>query len=148
MKGSHIVVPRVHAEDHAYILQNADQRIVFVIPYQERYSLIGTTDVPVDDYEHPQISEQETDYLLALANAYLARPLTRRDIVSTFAGVRPLYDDGASDPSAITRDYVLRLDRASEAGGPPALSIFGGKLTTYRKLAEHALAELAPFFPA
>ncbi|HSQ80186.1 MAG TPA: glycerol-3-phosphate dehydrogenase [Casimicrobiaceae bacterium] len=151
VKGSHIVVPRVHAEDHAYILQNADKRIVFVIPYEDRYSLIGTTDVPVDDYAHPSISAEETDYLVALANAYLDKPLVKGDIVWTYSGVRPLYDDGAHDPSAITRDYVLKVD-ALEAAGPgegraPVLSVFGGKITTYRKLAEAALAELRPFFP-
>jgi glycerol-3-phosphate dehydrogenase len=151
VKGSHIVVPRVHDEAHAYLLQNADNRIVFVIPYQDDYSLIGTTDVPVDAYEHPAISDEETRYLLDLANAYLAKPLTKADIVWTYSGVRPLYDDGSADPSAITRDYVLKVDALPGAPGPeraPVLSIYGGKITTYRKLAEAALAELAPYFPA
>jgi glycerol-3-phosphate dehydrogenase len=151
VKGSHIVVPRVHGEAHAYILQNADNRIVFIIPYQERYSLIGTTDVPVRDFEHPAISEEETYYLLTLANTYLARPLASTDVVWTYSGVRPLYDDGTTDPSAVTRDYVLKLDPARNgAEGPraPVLSIFGGKITTYRKLAEAALGDLARFFPA
>ena len=150
IKGSHIVVPRIHPEEHAYILQNADQRIVFVIPYHDRYSLIGTTDIPVESYERPAISEDETQYLLELANAYLERPLTGADIVWTYSGVRPLYDDGSADPSAVTRDYVLKIDALDGTPGPeraPVLSIFGGKITTYRKLAEHALAELAPFFP-
>ena len=150
VKGSHIVVPRVHPEEHAYILQNADQRIVFVIPYHDRYSLIGTTDIPVEQYEHPTISEQETDYLLHLANEYLERPLTHADIVWTYSGVRPLYDDGSKDPSAVTRDYVLKVDALPGAAGAdraPVLSIFGGKITTYRKLAEHALRDLAPYFP-
>jgi glycerol-3-phosphate dehydrogenase len=147
VKGSHIVVPRVHDEDHAYLLQNVDQRVVFVIPYEDRYSLIGTTDVPVEDFARPAISDEEVDYLLALANRYLARPLTRTDIASTFSGVRPLYDDGSSDPSAITRDYVFKLD-GGETSEAPALSVYGGKITTYRKLAEHALSELAPFLPA
>ena len=144
VKGSHIVVPRVHDEAHAYILQNADNRIVFVIPYQDSYSLIGTTDIPVDAFEHPHISDDEVQYLLDLANVYLERPLARADIAWTYSGVRPLYDDGASDPSAVTRDYVLKVDAD---GGAPVLSSFGGKITTYRKLAEHALRELAPFFP-
>ena len=144
VKGSHIVVPRVHGEAHAYILQNADNRIVFVIPWQDRYSLIGTTDIPVDAFEHPHISDDEVQYLLDLANVYLERPLSRADIAWTYSGVRPLYDDGASDPSAVTRDYVLKVDAD---GGAPVLSSFGGKITTYRKLAEHALRELAPFFP-
>ena len=150
VKGSHIVVPRVHAEPHAYILQNADNRIVFIIPYQDRYSLIGTTDVPVATYEHPRISDEETFYLLTLANTYLEQPLDASDIVWTFSGVRPLYDDGTTDPSAVTRDYVLRLDPArngSRDARAPLLSVFGGKITTYRKLAEAALTELRPFFP-
>ncbi len=150
VKGSHIVVPRVHDEEHAYILQNSDNRIVFVIPYQERWSLIGTTDVPVDEYDAPRISDDETDYLIALANAYLEKPISRADVVWSYSGVRPLYDDGTSDPSAVTRDYVLKLDALEGAPGTeraPVLSIYGGKITTYRKLAEAALAELAPHFP-
>jgi glycerol-3-phosphate dehydrogenase len=146
VKGSHIVVPRVHEGEHAYILQNADQRIVFVIPYQDRYSLIGTTDIDVDAYDAPEITSDEIDYLLRLANAYLANGIAREDVVWTYSGVRPLYDDGASDPSAITRDYVLTLDSAAERGAP-VLSVYGGKITTYRKLAEHALLQLAPFLP-
>jgi D-erythritol 1-phosphate dehydrogenase len=145
IKGSHIIVPRVHDEPHAYILQNKDGRIVFVIPYFERFSLIGTTDVPVNDFAAPQITDDETQYLLDLANTYLAKPLTRGDIVSTYAGVRPLYDDGGDDPSAITRDYTLKLDHVG--GGAPLLNIYGGKITTYRKLAEHAIEKLLPFFP-
>jgi glycerol-3-phosphate dehydrogenase len=150
VKGSHIVVPRVHEEAHAYILQNADHRIVFVIPYEDHYSLIGTTDITVDAYEHPHISEEETQYLLDLANAYLERPLAKSDIAWTYSGVRPLYDDGAADPSAVTRDYVLKVDALPGEPGPdraPVLSSFGGKITTYRKLAEHALRELDPYFP-
>ncbi len=151
VQGSHIVVPRVHPGAHAYILQNADKRIVFVIPFEERYSLIGTTDVDVEEFEKPEIAPDEIAYLIALANTYLARPLAASDVVWTYSGTRPLYDDGAADPSAITRDYVLKLDRAPGAGdqatGAPVLSVFGGKLTTYRKLAEHALAELKPYFP-
>ena len=150
VKGSHIVVPRVHPEEHAYILQNADKRIGFVIPYQDHYTLIGTTDVPVDEYERPAISEDEIDYLLELVNSYLATPLTRADVVWSYSGVRPLYDDGSSDPAAVTRDYVFKVDALDGEPGPgraPVLSIFGGKITTYRKLAEAALAVLAPFFP-
>ncbi len=145
VKGSHIIVPRVHDAPHAYILQNRDGRIVFVIPYFERFSLIGTTDVAVDAFDAPQISDDETQYLLDLANSYLARPLSRADIVASYAGVRPLYDDGDDDPSAITRDYTLKLDHHD--GGAPLLNIYGGKITTYRKLAEHALEKLLPFFP-
>jgi glycerol-3-phosphate dehydrogenase len=146
VKGSHIVVPRVHDEDHAYILQNADKRIVFVIPYQERYSLIGTTDIALDAYEAPRIDSAEVDYLLELANSYLARALGRDDIVWTYSGVRPLYDDGSADPSEITRDYVLEVDTGAN-GGAPMLSIYGGKITTYRKLAEQALDDIARYLP-
>jgi D-erythritol 1-phosphate dehydrogenase len=148
VKGSHIVVPRIHAEDHAYILQNADKRIAFVIPYQGRYSLIGTTDVCVDAYEKPEISLEETDYLIELVNRYLERPLVRNDVVWTYSGVRPLYDDGESDPAAVTRDYVLKVDAGAEGTQPPVLSVYGGKLTTYRKLAEAALEDLRRYFPA
>jgi glycerol-3-phosphate dehydrogenase len=146
VKGSHIVVPRVHSGSHAYILQNADTRIVFVIPYQEKFSLIGTTDIAVDEYEHPTITADEIDYLCKIASAYLVRALVPADVVWTYSGVRPLYDDGSADPSAVTRDYVLKLDRG-EGGEAPLLSIFGGKITTYRRLAEAALAELGTFFP-
>ncbi len=145
IKGSHIIVPRVHDEPHAYILQNKDGRIVFIIPYFERFSLIGTTDVEVEDYAAPKISDAETDYLLDLANTYLAKPLTRADIVSTYAGVRPLYNDGDDNPSEITRDYTLKLDVLNKKA--PLLNIYGGKITTYRKLAEHAVEKLLPFFP-
>jgi D-erythritol 1-phosphate dehydrogenase len=146
VKGSHIVVPRIHSVSHAYILQNADKRIVFVIPYQENFSLIGTTDIQVEEYEHPKITADEIDYLCKIASTYLARPLTPADVVWTYSGVRPLYDDGSADPSAVTRDYVLKLDRG-DGEQAPLLSIFGGKITTYRRLAESALAELAGFFP-
>jgi glycerol-3-phosphate dehydrogenase len=145
VKGSHIVVPRVHPEAHAYILQNSDQRIIFVIPYQDEFSLIGTTDITVEDYEHPEITHDEITYLCGIANAYLARPISPSDVVWTYSGVRPLYDDGSADPAAVTRDYVLKLDAAD--GAAPLLSIFGGKITTFRRLAEQALRELAPFFP-
>jgi glycerol-3-phosphate dehydrogenase len=145
VKGSHIVVPRVHAEDHAYILQNADKRIVFVIPFADKYSLIGTTDVPVSEFEHPEISGTEVEYLLKLANTYLEKPLSKADVVWTFSGIRPLYDDGQSDPSAITRDYVLKQDGAET--GAPLLSVYGGKITTYRRLAEHVLEQLRPTLP-
>jgi glycerol-3-phosphate dehydrogenase len=146
VKGSHIVVPKVHSGGHAYILQNTDKRVVFVIPFEGEWSLIGTTDVPVDDVSRARdITPEETRYLLAAANRYLDKPLSEKDVVWSYAGVRPLYDDGKSDPSAITRDYVFELD--GEAGAPPVLSVFGGKLTTYRCLAESAMAKLAPWFP-
>jgi glycerol-3-phosphate dehydrogenase len=156
VKGSHIIVPKVHSLGHAYILQNPDKRVVFVIPYEGRYSLIGTTDVAVPSVEAAEkISPEETRYLLDAANRFLARPLTEADVVSSYAGVRPLYDDGSDNPSQVTRDYVLRLDSVQYgdgASGPrsraaPLLTIFGGKITTYRRLAEEALEKIMPFFP-
>ena len=148
VKGSHIVVPRVHSQPHAYILQNPDKRVVFVIPYEGDFTLIGTTDVQVASVEEARaITAEETRYLLEAANRFLAKPLAEGDIVSSYAGVRPLYDDGSPNPSEVTRDYVLKLDRGGGAE-PPLLTVFGGKITTYRRLAEEALAKLAPSFPA
>jgi glycerol-3-phosphate dehydrogenase len=146
VKGSHIVVPRLYAGDHAFILQNEDRRVVFMIPYEERYTLIGTTDIAhVGDPSRPQASAGEVEYLCRAVNRYLEHALNPADVVWHFAGVRPLYDDGSANPSAVTRDYVLRLD--SDQGGTPVVSVFGGKITTYRRLAEHALDKLAPWFP-
>lgn len=146
VKGSHIVVPRQYPGEHAFILQNEDRRVVFVIPYQDVFTLIGTTDVPLAaGPENPAASAQEIDYLCRAVNRYLERPVRPADVVWHYAGVRPLYDDGTADPSAITRDYTLRLD--ADADRAPVLSVFGGKITTYRRLAEHALAKLAPWFP-
>jgi glycerol-3-phosphate dehydrogenase len=147
VKGSHIVVPKVHSLGHSYILQNEDKRVTFVIPFEGKYSLIGTTDVPVDRVEDAAaITPEETRYLIRNANRYLATSIEEKDIVWSFAGVRPLYDDGKSDPSSITRDYVMELDE--EGGRAPVLSIYGGKLTTYRCLAETALSKLGRFFPS
>lgn len=146
VKGSHIIVPRVHQQPHAYILQNDDARVVFIIPYRGEFSLIGTTDVAIGSVEEgANITPAETDYLLRAVNRYLNVPLKATDIVSSYAGVRPLYDDGSNNPSEITRDYVLKLDAQNDA--LPLLSIYGGKITTYRRLAEHALKDLAPYFP-
>lgn len=145
VKGSHIVVPRIHREAHTYLLQNTDKRVIFVIPYEDQFTLIGTTDVAVNSLDEAAgISEAEAQYLIAAVNRYLATPLRREDVVWSYAGVRPLYDDGKADPSAITRDYVLKVDAPD--GKLPLLSVFGGKLTTYRKLAEHVMEELAPFY--
>jgi glycerol-3-phosphate dehydrogenase len=146
VKGSHIVVPRLYDGEQAYILQNDDRRIVFVIPYEEAFTLIGTTDVPfTGDPVDVAIDEEETRYLCRAVSRWFARPVAPADVVWSYAGVRPLYDDRASSASAVTRDYVFDLDGTD---GAPALSIFGGKITTYRRLAEHALEKLAPFFPA
>ncbi|MGP1393887.1 MAG: glycerol-3-phosphate dehydrogenase [Inquilinaceae bacterium] len=146
VKGSHIVVPRVYDGDHAYIFQNTDRRVIFAIPYEHRYTLIGTTDLVFDgDPATVAISAEETTYLLEAVNRYFAKPVQAADIVRTYAGVRPLYDDQTDNPSAVTRDYVF--DVQAPDGGAPLLSIYGGKITTYRKLAEHALDKLKPHLP-
>ncbi len=145
IQGSHIIVPRLYEGEHAYILQNEDQRIVFCIPYLERFTLIGTTDREYSgDPAKVAITEQETDYLLNVVNEHFNQPLSRADILHTYSGVRPLCNDESDNPSAVTRDYTLAL--SASTGQAPLLSVFGGKLTTYRKLAESAMAELKPFF--
>lgn len=150
VKGSHIVVPRLYAGEHAFMLQNPDRRIVFAIPYERDFTLVGTTDEPWEGAPgRATIAPHETDYLLDTIARYFARPVTREQIAWSYAGIRPLYDDKAANASAVTRDYVLDLDLgpAGANENAPMLSIFGGKITTYRKLAEHAMAELARFFP-
>lgn len=146
VKGSHIVVPRIPGANDAYLCQNADGRVVFAIPYEERFTLIGTTEVAyTGDARDVGISADEEEYLLALARQFFAEPPARGDIVWSFAGVRPLYeDDAAASASAVSRDYRFELH---EVGGAPLLTVLGGKLTTYRRLAEAALARLAPHFP-
>jgi glycerol-3-phosphate dehydrogenase len=145
VKGSHIVVPRIHDKRYAYILQNPDRRVVFLIPYEREFTLIGTTDVPVAEKDLPPvISPDEIAYLCAAASRYSARAVTADQVIWSYSGVRPLYDDGKEDPSAITRDYVLLLDEQ----GPPLLSVFGGKITTYRKLAEQVMDKLTRWIPA
>jgi glycerol-3-phosphate dehydrogenase len=140
------VLPRLYEGEHAFILQNDDRRVVFIIPFEDRFTLVGTTDVPVSEAHEPMPSDEEVRYLCAAANRYLAHPIDPGRLAWRYAGVRPLYDDGSADPSSITRDYTLRVD--DDAGGAPVLSVFGGKITTYRRLAEHALERLAPYFPA
>jgi len=145
IQGSHIIVPRLYEGEHAYILQNEDQRIVFCIPYLDRFTLIGTTDREYSaDPAKVAITEQETDYLLKVVNEHFNHQLSRADILHTYSGVRPLCNDESDNPSAVTRDYTLALSAAD--GEAPLLSVFGGKLTTYRKLAESAMVELKPFF--
>ena len=147
VQGAHIVVRKLFEHDRAYIFQNADGRIIFAIPFERDFTLIGTTDKDVEgDPAKVAASDEEIDYLCAAASEYFANPLTRADIVWTFAGVRPLYDDGASDAKSATRDYVFELDE--KADGPALLSIFGGKITTYRRLAEHAMERLEPYLPS
>ena len=143
VRGSHIVVKKVFAHDRAYFFQGADNRIIFAIPYEEDFTLIGTTDNDQgEDLSPPTCSEAEADYLCTFASEYFATPINPEDIVWTYAGVRPLYDDHASSATEATRDYVLSLDE----NGPPLLSVFGGKITTYRKLAEAAMAKIAFHF--
>lgn len=144
VRGSHIVTRRLFDHDRCYFFQGTDGRVVFAIPYEQDFTLVGTTDV--DHHGRPEdatCTEAERDYLLAFASRYFVTPVTAADVVWTYSGVRPLYDDGASSATAATRDYVLALDDA----GAPLLNVFGGKITTYRRLAEGALAKLAPFFP-
>jgi glycerol-3-phosphate dehydrogenase len=139
VKGSHIVVPRLYEGDHAYILQLPDRRIIFAIPYQGDFTEIGTTDIPVDRPEDAAIGADEIAYLCDAVNSHFIKQISPADVTSSWSGVRPLYDDGASEAKAVTRDYVLELD----TDGPALLSIFGGKITTARHLAEEALGKLA-----
>ena len=146
VKGSHIVVPRVFEHDRAYIFQNPDGRIVFAIPYEDEFTLIGTTDVDVgSDPEAPRASDDEIDYLCKAASEYFKTPILADDVVWTYAGIRPLFDDGEATAQEITRDYVLSVD--DQGGLAPVLSIFGGKITTYRHLAEEALEKLERWLP-
>jgi glycerol-3-phosphate dehydrogenase len=146
VKGSHLVVDKLFDHDRCYIFQNADGRICFAIPYERDFTLIGTTD---EDYRgdpgSPHISEGERDYLLGAAGEYFRVPVKRESIRWTYSGVRPLYDDGASRAQEATRDYVLKLDAPESQ--PPVLSVYGGKITTFRRLAETVMEKLEAFFP-
>ena len=146
VRGSHLVMPRLYAGDHAFILQNDDRRVVFMIPYEGKFTLLGTTDIPEEgDPGTPQVSTDEAAYLCRAAGRYLGRTPNPEDAIWKFAGVRPLYDDGSGDPSSVTRDYTLRLDNGSRQSPlAPVLSVFGGKLTTFRHLAETVTNQLAP----
>ncbi len=143
VKGSHIIVKKLYQGDFAFILQNPDKRIVFAIPYEHDFTLIGTTDIPYhDDPAAVTISPEETAYLCDSVSRYFRAPVTPAQVVRSYSGVRPLYDDHAENASAVTRDYVLEV---TGGGGQPALlSVFGGKITTFRKLAEHALEKVLP----
>jgi glycerol-3-phosphate dehydrogenase len=152
VKGSHIIVRKFWDGPQAYLLQNDDKRVIFVNPYEDGsyetgLCLIGTTDIPYEgDADAVSVDASERHYLLRVVNRYMNTQLTVDDIVSEFAGIRPLYDDQAANPSAVTRDYVFDIDH--RPGDAPLLSVFGGKITTYRKLAEHALDKLTPFIAA
>ena len=145
VRGSHIVTRKLYDHDRCYFFQGTDGRIIFAIPYEQDFTLIGTTDKDhTDQLGSPVCTDEERDYLCGFASQYFAKPVTAADVVWTYSGVRPLYNDGAKSATAATRDYVLSLDTA----GAPLLNVFGGKITTHRRLAEAALAKLAPYFPA
>jgi glycerol-3-phosphate dehydrogenase len=146
IKGSHIIVPRIHNESQAYILQNEDKRIAFVIPYEDDFSLIGTTDIEhIGDPATACISKEETDYLISVVNAHFKQQISTKDIVATYSGVRPLLDDESDSAAAVTRDYTFEVD--APQGQAPLLSVFGGKITTYRKLSEAAVNGIISHFP-
>lgn len=145
VKGSHIIVPKFWEGQQAYLVQNQDKRVIFINPYEGDKALIGTTDIPYEGKpEDVTADEAEIAYLMAAVNRYFKEKLRRSDVIESFSGVRPLFDDGQGNPSAVTRDYVFDLD---ETGGAPLLNVFGGKITTFRKLSEHALQKIAGFFP-
>jgi glycerol-3-phosphate dehydrogenase len=148
VRGSHIVTRRLFEHDRAYFLQGSDGRIMFMIPYEQDFTLIGTTDADHQgDADAAQCTDAERDYMIDFVNKYLEKPISADDVIWSYSGVRPLYDDGAKDAQSLTRDYVLALDDAAPTGSAPLLNIFGGKITTYRKLAEEALDKLAPHLP-
>jgi glycerol-3-phosphate dehydrogenase len=145
VKGSHIIVPKFWQGANAYLVQNHDKRVIFINPYEGDKALIGTTDIAYEGRaEDVAADEKEIDYLLAAVNRYFKEKLRRQDIITTFSGVRPLFDDGKGNPSAVTRDYVFDLD---ETGGAPLLNVFGGKITTFRELAERGMQRLKHIFP-
>ncbi len=146
VKGSHLVTKKLYEGDQAYILQNEDHRIVFVIPYRNDFTLIGTTDVAyAGDPAQVNINPTEQKYLLDVVNQYFKKQLSDADIVWTYSGVRPLKSDENADASKVTRDYTFEIN--DQSGKLPVISIFGGKITTYRRLSEHALQKLSPYFP-
>ena len=145
VRGSHIVTRRLFDHDKAYFLQGPDGRIIFAIPYEQDFTLIGTTDADhANPDQRPECSQAERDYLCAFASRYFRQPVTPADVIWSYSGVRPLYDDGARSATAATRDYVLKVETAA---GAPVLNVFGGKITTYRRLAESALAKLSAHLP-
>lgn len=145
VKGSHIIVPKFWEGQQAYLVQNTDKRVIFINPYEGDKALIGTTDIPWQGKaEAVTADDSEQQYLIDVVNRYFKLKLRASDVITRFSGVRPLFDDGKGNPSAVTRDYVFDLDDQQNA---PLLHVFGGKITTFRKLAEHAIQKLAPFFP-
>jgi glycerol-3-phosphate dehydrogenase len=147
VKGSHIILPKFWEGRQAYLVQNPDKRVIFINPYQNDLALIGTTDIPYEGRPEDVAADgNEIAYLLKSVNRYFKQQLVESDIIHSFSGVRPLYDDNAENPSAVTRDYIFEVDGGD--GRAPLLSVFGGKITTFRKLSEHALEKIRPFFPA
>ncbi|KJZ18319.1 glycerol-3-phosphate dehydrogenase [Loktanella sp. S4079] len=145
VRGSHIVTKKLYDHDKCYFFQGTDGRIIFTIPYETDFTLIGTTDADHDDPSvQPVCTDAERDYLIAFVNQYLREPISADDVVWSYSGVRPLYDDGASSATAATRDYTLKVD---SNGGAPVLNVFGGKITTYRRLAESAMEQVKALFP-
>ncbi len=145
VKGSHIIVPKFWTGANAYLVQNHDKRVIFINPYEGDKALIGTTDIAYEGRaEDVAADEGEIDYLLKAVNRYFKEKLRRQDVLHSFSGVRPLFDDGKGNPSAVTRDYVFDLD---ETAGAPLLNVFGGKITTFRELAERGMQRLKNFFP-
>ena len=146
VQGSHIVVPKLFDHEYCYIFQNPDGRIVFAIPYEQDFTLIGTTDRDYKgDPAKVAISDEETKYLCELSNSYFDKKITPSDVVWAYSGVRPLYGDGSEDASQVTRDYVLEIDKGDDReNAAPLLNIYGGKITTYRKLAESAMSKICP----
>lgn len=145
VKGSHIIVPKFWKGEQAYLVQNTDKRVIFINPYERDKALIGTTDLAYEGRaEDVTAGEDEIQYLIDAVNRYFKEQLTRDDVQTTFSGVRALFDDGQGNPSAVTRDYVFDLE---ETGGAPLLNIFGGKITTFRELAERGIHQLDKFFP-
>lgn len=145
VRGSHIVTKRLFDHDKCYFFQGSDGRIIFAIPYETDFTLIGTTDQEHDQPDNrPECTPAERKYLCDFASEYFERPVREEDVVWSYSGVRPLYDDGASSATAATRDYTIKVE---DSGGAPMLNIFGGKITTYRRLAESALERIVPYFP-
>ena len=142
VRGSHIIIKKLYNEEVAFSLQNDDSRIVFVIPYKNEYSLIGTTEVDVNTPDKPSISDEEKTYLINTVNNYFVKQISQQDIVDTYSGIRPLIED-FKKASKVTRDYVFDLNLQDKKS--PLLNIYGGKLTTYRKLSEKAMEELNPY---
>jgi len=143
VKGSHIITKKLYKKDVAFTFQNTDKRIIFVIPYKKKFSLIGTTEVEVKSPENKEISKKEIQYLIRSVNNYLEKQISTKDIVDSYSGIRPLIED-FNQASKVTRDYIFDLNIIKEL---PLLSIYGGKLTTYRKLAENVLLDLEKFLP-